>query len=96
MAISQINDAVQQISKVTQMNSATSEETASSSEEMSSQAETLKERVAQFKLKRKNNNNIFLDDIEQKEIMSNKQFVAATRFNATPNINLEDVEFGKY
>ncbi len=96
MAISQINDAVQQISKVTQMNSATSEETASSSEEMSSQAETLKERVAQFKLKRKNNNNIFLDDIEQKEIMSNKQFGAATRFNATPNINLEDVEFGKY
>ncbi len=51
--VSQIKQGVVQISEVVQTNSATSEETAASSEELSSQAQTLKELVAQFKLKSK-------------------------------------------
>jgi len=97
-AVSQINDAVQQIARVTQINSATSEETASSSEEMSSQAENLKQRVAQFRLKRKNYNGVFLDNMEEQNIVEseNKQFNKSTNINRKVNINLGDMEFGKY
>jgi methyl-accepting chemotaxis protein len=101
-AVAQINDAVQQIARVTQINSATSEETASSSEEMSSQAENLKQRVAQFKLKRKNFNGIFLDNIEEKNIMDrgyttdDKQFIQPSNLNGNINLNLGDIDFGKY
>ncbi|WP_297417590.1 methyl-accepting chemotaxis protein [Clostridium sp.] len=98
-AIIQINDAIQQISRVTQMNSATSEETASSSEEMSSQAETLKERVAQFKLKKANSNRIFLDNIGEKEIFNLENINDNSKsFNTGKKIkiNLDDTEFGKY
>ena len=101
-AVAQINDAVQQIARVTQINSATSEETASSSEEMSSQAENLKQRVAQFKLKRKDFNGIYLDRIEEKNIIdlgdgkNNKQFSQSASLNRKVNINLGDMDFGKY
>ncbi|AGF59228.1 methyl-accepting chemotaxis protein [Clostridium saccharoperbutylacetonicum] len=101
-AVSQIKDAVMQISRVTQMNSATSEETASSSEEMSSQAEILKDRVAKFKLKRDNYNNIFLDHIEEKKMFNSKNNIddngsnIPVNVNTKSHINLGDIEFGKY
>ncbi|NOW06600.1 methyl-accepting chemotaxis protein [Clostridium beijerinckii] len=101
-AVSQINEAIEQISRVTQINSATSEETASSSEEMSSQAETLKQRVAQFNLKKRNSNKIFLDSIEEKEASRLENAIDEIGFGHVPNIrkkisiNLDDTEFGKY
>lgn len=101
-AVSQINEAIEQISRVTQINSATSEETASSSEEMSSQAETLKQRVAQFNLKKRNSNKIFLDSIEEKEASRLENGIDERGFGHVPNIrkkisiNLDDTEFGKY
>lgn len=101
-AVSQINEAIEQISRVTQINSATSEETASSSEEMSSQAETLKQRVAQFNLKKRSSNKIFLDSIEEKEASRLENAIEEREFGQTSNIrkkisiNLDDTEFGKY
>ncbi len=98
LAVSQINEAVQQISKVTQMNSATSEETASSSEEMSSQAENLKERVTQFKLRRKAQNRIFLDNNEKENMLGidNGQLNRLSDLKAKTDINLDNIDFGKY
>lgn len=50
-SIIQINTGVDQISNVVQNNSATAEQSAAASEELSGQAETLKELIAEFKLK---------------------------------------------
>ncbi len=50
-SIVQINTGVEQISNVVQTNSATAEESAAASEELSGQAETLKELIAEFKLR---------------------------------------------
>lgn len=50
-ALSQISEGIGQVSSVVQTNSATSEESAAASEELSEQSFTLKNKIAQFKLK---------------------------------------------
>lgn len=64
-AISQIVLGVDQISSVVQHNSATAEESAAASEELSGQAQLLNENIAQFKLKDKENSNLFKSINEQ-------------------------------
>ena len=49
--LEEIEKAIEQISEVVQSNSASAEETSATSEELSAQSETLKELVAQFKLR---------------------------------------------
>lgn len=49
--LQEIEKAIEQISEVVQSNSASAEETSATSEELSAQSETLKELVAQFKLR---------------------------------------------
>ncbi|MDA3778774.1 MAG: methyl-accepting chemotaxis protein, partial [Bacteroidales bacterium] len=57
----QINNAIQQLNQVTQQNAAASEEMATSSEELSSQAEQLNKLVSFFKIARKQNIDLLMD-----------------------------------
>jgi methyl-accepting chemotaxis protein len=52
LSITQINQGIEQMSQVVQNNSATAQEGAAASEELSGQAELLKEKIAQFRLRR--------------------------------------------
>jgi methyl-accepting chemotaxis protein len=54
-AIAQVNIGIDQIAQVVQQNSATAEESAAASEEMSSQSQTLRDLIAQFKLRGEGN-----------------------------------------
>ncbi|MDD4583839.1 MAG: methyl-accepting chemotaxis protein [Eubacteriales bacterium] len=85
-AISQVNQAIEQVSQVIQTNSATAEEGASASEELSGQAEILKQMISHFKLK---------NSEEVKALNVNRLEPVKTPAD-TPQIVLDDRQFGKY
>lgn len=86
-AIAQINEGVNLVSQVTQTGTATAEESAAASEELTSQAEILKNRVAGFKLKNK----------QESRKSANHQQPALIADNKTgPNIHTAGITFEKY
>ena len=109
-AIVQINTGVAQVSQVVQNNSANAQEGAAASEEMAGQAEILKELVGRFKLRNRNTNDIYNNDLHgvDSEILKqveeslqtgsrkkSKGKSKTSKFNE-PSIVLSENEFGKY
>lgn len=101
--ISQINEGIMQVSQVVQANSASSEEGASSSEELASQAEALKNLVSKFELNREESIYKGLEGLNpevlrflSKNEVSSLNNNDGTKKSSKININLNDVDFGKY
>ena len=99
LAISQINQGVMQVSEVVQENSATSEESAAASEELSNQAELLRKTVSNFKLKKSESE----DDYINPEILKILEENGRPRFEPKGTNgcrsrlqSISDTEFAKY
>ena len=90
-AITQVNSGIDQVSQVVQNNSATSEETAASAEELSSQAELLKNMVSRFKIKGEAK-----PEEPRAEKLGKSEPAKMPDKHDSPDIDLNDDEFGKY
>ncbi len=86
-AIHDVNRGIEQMSQVVQNNSATSEEAAAAAEQLSSQAEMLKGRVAQFKLRKAEN---------QTGTVKKPASLEDGGKQSSPHIDSNGGEFGKY
>jgi methyl-accepting chemotaxis protein len=100
--VSEINQGVGQIDQVTQQNTAAAEESAAAAEELSSQAEQLRQMLQRFTLK--NANRAMLSRPSVQSIPAGQtgwsQLPSQRRENGlanqSPQIALDDDEFGKY
>ena len=90
LGISQINVGVDQVAQVVQQNSATAEESAAASEEMSGQSDTMRQLIAQFKIK---GGSMYLEPPASKK-------PAPSHFSTTDSADYShitsDGDFGKY
>ncbi len=83
-SIAQIDSGINQIAKVTQSNTATAEESAAASEEMAGQAQMLKNMIQEFQLKASLGKGAL------------KLTGSVEPEGGTPEISLDDDDFGKY
>jgi len=88
--IAQVNNGIDQLSQVVQTNSATAEEAAAASEELSGQAELLTSMVSQFRLKTADRG---MRLVGKEDTMSVSK---GPKYQESPRIALNDIEFGKY
>lgn len=86
--IMQINKGIDQLSDVVQNNSATAEESAATTQELSGQASMLKNMVAQVKLRE--------DAAEEDEAEFGQATQLETQSSVTPELILDESDFGKY
>lgn len=109
IAFDQVNDGINQISNVTQTIAATAQESASASDQMTSQAKILEEMVSEFVLtgiKTKSRKSIDNSIYGNKEVngfelpnidhFSFQSDSANTIDDEKLDINLDDIDFGKY
>ncbi|WP_321369492.1 methyl-accepting chemotaxis protein [uncultured Desulfuromusa sp.] len=95
--ITQVNQGLGQVDQAVQGNTATSEETAAAAEELSSQAEHLKHMISRFKLAKTHMMQPSAPQI--KTPAASAQGIGWSGMSdqtSTPNISLDDSDFGKY
>lgn len=98
IGISQIKQAIMQVSEVVQNNSATSEECASASEELSNQSQSLRDLIANFKLKESIYKNMNYTGKETGSILKKYNFTKSSNSSNDSNETMISLEgdFGKY
>jgi methyl-accepting chemotaxis protein len=102
LAISQINQGVMQVSEVVQENSATSEESAAASEELSNQAELLRKTVSNFKLKKSESEDDYINPEILKILEENPDGPGSEPEGDEADVpqpsaeSISDTEFAKY